>query len=109
MSLWPFKRRSASPREVVVGVGSLLAFLRAGGSVSLETWVSLPEDVQVALEDAGRAWTSERILALAAALRSEDGALEVARGLDGGLVAADASTRRALDRAASLMQPGRMP
>lgn len=87
MRLWPFHRRS-DPAPVEVSPESLVAFLRAGGVVSMAEWVTLDPATQAALERAGTALWAERALALASCLAG--GAADVARVVDGGAAEEDA-------------------
>lgn len=96
MRLWPFHRRqSAAPVEV--SQDGLVAFLRAGGVVSMAEWVALDPATQAALERAGTALWAERALALASCLAG--GASEVARVVDGGQAEEDARLESVMTRA----------
>lgn len=87
MRIWPFQRRS-DPAPVEVSPEALVAFLRAGGVVSMAEWVALDLATQAALERAGTALWAERALAIASCLVG--GAAEVARAVDGGAAEDDA-------------------
>lgn len=78
---------------------ALQGFLRAGGVVSLAEWLSLDGATQEALERAGSAVRAELVLAIAAAVRSPDGAAAVARVVDGGRAEEDARVEGLMTRA----------
>lgn len=82
---------------------SLVAFVRAGGTVPLLTWIDLPPEIQAALERAGTAVRAEFALAVAAAIRSPEGAEAVAEAADDGLAGDELAVRRALDKARGML------
>lgn len=100
--------REAVPavRDVPVSPDSLVAFVRAGGTVPLLTWIDLPTEIQAALERAGTQVRAEFALAVAAAVRSPEGAEVVAEAADP-LATDEVWARRALDKASAML--GRTP
>lgn len=69
-------------REITLD--SLVSFLRGGGRVGLQEWLSLPDDIRAGLEAAGRQVAAVDILALATALKDADGFASIMAELDGG-------------------------
>lgn len=102
----PGRGRGAAPavREVALSEASVLAYVRAGCPGPLESWATMPPELQATLERAGTAVRAEFALAVAAAIRSEEGAESVAAVVDGGAGADEVWVHRALDRAKSMLK-----
>lgn len=75
-------------------------FLRGGGRVTLEEWLSLPPDEQAALSVMGDRMRTEAVIELARALQGPEGIADVARSIDDG----DALVRLRLEQFADRLQ-----
>lgn len=87
----------------------LLLFVRGGGSITLSEWTSLPFEMREALAEAHRTLRAETLAALANAIRSPAGVVDLLRNVGDGDPAEEAIAGLALASAGARFMASRVP
>lgn len=82
---WPWSKPSEVSRD------SLVAFVRAGGSLSMTEWLGMDDATRAACERAGTAVRAEQALLISACIHGETDEAEVLLGGDRAQAAQDAA------------------
>lgn len=87
----------------------MLLFVRGGGAISLSEWTALPQGMREALAEAHRSYRAETLAALANALRSDQGIVDLLRNVGDGDAAEEAVAGLALAAAGARFVASRVP